>query len=303
MGNMPLLAHGDRIGPYLIGQLIGVGGMSEVYRAVKVGPHGLRRPFAVKVMLIDEEDRAERFELFEAEVRVASQLHHANLVPVLDCGVRLDGLMWLAEELVDGIDLGRLCREGPLPMSVALFVMTELLRALKYVHEHPLRLVHQDVKPSNILIGRDGSVRLTDFGIAEPSSTLDATTKGSPAYMSPEQAHADGPATERTDLFGAGLVLWEMLTGRPLCAETERREQLYRGQVPSLRDEVLGVSPRVERLLEWLLHVDPTRRCPCAESAIRMIATLPNARVAGARELEGIVARALDPVELIAVGA
>lgn len=291
---MPLLKVGDAVGPYRVTSRLGDGGMGEVYRVVKRGPNGFQREFALKVMVPASRSQTPAYAaMFQSEARLGARFHHANLVPVLEHGVRTDGVMWLVQELVEGMDLGRVCRASALPVPLALFVLTELLRALRYLHQAPRFVVHEDVKPGNILIGFEGSVRLTDFGIAEavgegPRPPMAA--KGSPAYMAPECVLDLAPPTPRSDLFGAGLVLCEMLAGRPLCGETDMRQAVYRGDLGSLARVGVRAPAHVEDLARWLLQCDPRLRCPSAEHALAYLGRMPEARAAGARELEALLA-------------
>jgi serine/threonine protein kinase len=286
---MGMLREGDWIGAYKIGPALGGGGMGEVYRAVKVGPHGFRREVALKVVAAGRSGDAEHLSMLQAEARLAAQLHHANVAGVLDYGVRDDGMPWLVQELVEGSDLARVCRRTPLPLQLGLYITGEILRGLKYAHEHPLRVVHRDIKPSNVLVGHEGAVKITDFGVAcaagETSDRL-ASPKGSPAYMAPECCLDLREPTTRSDLFAVGLVLWEMLTGRPLCAQSDSRVRIYRGELPPLAERLPAA---VDRFLRWLLAPDPRHRCPTAEEGLRALALVPEARLAGARELEAFL--------------
>ena len=175
---------------------------------------------------------------FLDEARIASHLHHANIVSVLDYGIA-DGLPFQVLELVGGLDLqSALALGGPLPPELALHVCTEVAYALGHAHEahapdgQPLGIVHRDVKPANILVSYDGDVKLGDFGIAFARDRLQRTevgiAKGTREFMSPEQWVA-GEVDARTDLFSLGCVLYALITGDSPMGRT-RAEALLEGQ-------------------------------------------------------------------------
>jgi serine/threonine protein kinase len=301
---MATLHDGDCVGPYLVTGLLGSGGMGEVYRAVRLGPNGFRREVALKVVADHRRDDMDFIALFGKEACLSAQLHHANIVAVIDHGFD-GGIAWLAQELVSGFDLLRVCRAGPLTLPLALHVLTEVLRGMRYAHEHRLRVVHQDIKPSNILLGRDGSVRITDFGVAASladARALETSPKGSPAYMAPECVTEHVPPNPRTDVFSAGLVLWEMLTGRPLLATADARGRVLRGELPRLAEQGIRVPGHIETFLHWLLARDPDARCPSAEGALRVLRLIPETRGATARDVERLVAGLGPAVAAAATG-
>lgn len=205
-------------GRYRVDSLIARGGMSTVYRGLDTR---LERPVALKVM--DERYSGDRsfVERFEREARSAAKLHHNDIVAVFDQGVDhgTDGdRVFLVMELVEGCTLRDLIvdRGGPLPLAVVLSVLQPLLSALAVAHR--AGMVHRDVKPENVLIGTDGSVKVADFGLvraaAEAGTTSGSVILGTVAYLSPEQV-TTGAADARTDVYAAGVVAYEMLTGHP----------------------------------------------------------------------------------------
>ncbi|MFC7344083.1 Stk1 family PASTA domain-containing Ser/Thr kinase [Saccharopolyspora griseoalba] len=205
-------------GRYRVDSLIARGGMSTVYRGLDTR---LERPVALKVM--DERYSGDRsfVERFEREARSAAKLHHNDIVAVFDQGVDRgpDGdRVFLVMELVEGCTLRDLIvdRGGPLPLAMALSVLEPLLSALSVAHR--AGMVHRDVKPENVLIGTDGSIKVADFGLvraaAEAGTTSGSVILGTVAYLSPEQV-TTGAADARTDVYAAGIVAYEMLTGRP----------------------------------------------------------------------------------------
>ena len=211
-------------GKYEIGARLGGGGMAEVFRASVRGAAGFSRPVAIK-RIHPEVSSDERFaDMFVNEAKLTSLLHHPNVVSVLDFDRDDEGRLFLVMEMVEGVDLRQLQRSGPIPRAVAVHVVAEALRGLGYAHEltdggRPLGIVHRDVSPHNVLLSWDGAVKVSDFGIAKAFAATGVTEsgliKGKLSYMSPEQAHALR-LDARSDLFAAGVILHELLTGRPL---------------------------------------------------------------------------------------
>ncbi len=217
------------LGPYVLGERLGLGGMAEVFVATRPGAHGFAKKFAVK-RILPELARDSRFvAMFCDEARICATLCHPNVVEVVDFG-ESNGELFMAMEYVDGTSLARLLRVVAssgrrFPVSVALFITHEVLRALDFAHNacdeqgRPLGIVHRDVSPGNVLIGRAGEVKLGDFGILL-SKFVDRRTypgelKGKVGYMSPEQVMGLD-VDPRSDLFTLGIVLCEMLLARPL---------------------------------------------------------------------------------------
>ena len=205
---------------YEILECIGTGGMAVVYKA---RCHRLNRLVAVKILKPELASDAEFRRRFHDESQAVAMLSHTNIVTVYDVS-HSDGLDYIVMELVDGMTLKQYMqkRGAPLNWREALHFITQIVRALG--HAHSRGIIHRDIKPQNILVLRDGSVKVTDFGIARITSAAQATLTqealGSVHYISPEQArgsHIDG----RSDLYSAGVVLYEMLTGRlPFEGET-----------------------------------------------------------------------------------
>lgn len=197
---------------YRIEERIGGGGMSVVFRATDLQ---LGRDVAVKVMrnhLAADEDFVRRF---WREAQNAAALSHPNLVKIYDVG-RDGENCFIVMELITGRTLKQMIQEqGPLPIDHAVKIAVQILDALGHAHEQ--KIIHRDVKPHNVLIARDGTVRVTDFGIARATTTDTVTHTGSilgsAHYFSPEQANGY-PANEKSDLYSMGVVLYEMVTGR-----------------------------------------------------------------------------------------
>jgi serine/threonine protein kinase len=196
-------------GRYRLEGLLGRGGTAEVWRATD---EALERQVAVKLVTVSGGEDASRV---GDEARLLARLSHQGLVPVYDAGTDDAGRPWVVMELVEGETLADSIRRGPLPSERVADIGARLAEALQYVHAQGL--IHRDVKPANVLIGREGRVRLTDFGIARlvdaAKVTATGLTVGTAAYLSPEQVLGErvGPAT---DVYALGLVLLECLTGR-----------------------------------------------------------------------------------------
>jgi serine/threonine protein kinase/tetratricopeptide (TPR) repeat protein len=214
----PSLCPGTRLGPYEIAELIGRGGMGEVYRARDVR---LGRQVAIKVLLRAFAGDQARQHRFEAEARAASALNHPNVLTVYDVGAldSTDGSAFLVMELLDGETLrSRLRREPRLSRELAIEYGLQVARGLAAAHA--AGIIHRDLKPENLFITNDGRLKILDFGLAK-SDRLDGLTRtgtqpgvvlGSAGYMSPEQVRGQ-PADARSDIFAYGTVLFEMITG------------------------------------------------------------------------------------------
>ncbi|MCA9668745.1 MAG: phosphate/phosphite/phosphonate ABC transporter substrate-binding protein [Myxococcales bacterium] len=217
--------------PYQLLAPLGRGGMAELFLARRQGPLGFSRLVALKRIRPDLASHQAFVEMFVEEARLAAQIHHANVVQVLDLGEE-DGCYYIAMELIDGISVASMLdhlreRERQLPWIFAVEIAIQACQGLQAAHElrdaagRHLGLVHRDISPSNLMLGRDGVVKVVDFGIAKatcnPTTTNPGTVKGKYPYMSPEMCR-DEPVDQRTDLFALGCTLYEMLTQKRLFA-------------------------------------------------------------------------------------
>ena len=278
----PPKIHKPRLGPYLLGERLGLGGMAEVFVATRPGPHGFNKRFAVKRILPELARDARFVAMFCDEARICAGLSHPNIVQVVDFG-ESDGEVFMALEYVDGVSLARLLRavaaaRRRFPVPVALFIAHEVLRALDFAHSahddqgRSLGIVHRDVSPGNVLIGRAGEVKLGDFGILL-SAFVDRRTypgelKGKVGYMSPEQAMG-GAVDRRSDLFALGIVLAEMLLARPLFSgknEFEILTKIHQADIRNIDKYGHGIPSEVLDLARTALHRDPARRYPSAQA-------------------------------------
>nr|WP_276603271.1 serine/threonine protein kinase [Nannocystis pusilla] len=210
------------MGRYVVGERLGSGGLGEVYLAHVDGAKGFRKRLVVKQVRRELARRADVAPLLLAEAEVVQRLAHGNIVQLLDVGVD-DGAPYLVMEHVDGVSLAELAcdlerRGAGLEIAAALFVVESVSAALAHAHaardgdDRPLGLVHRDVTPANILVSRDGVVKLTDFGIAAVTAAARdvGPGPGTPGYAAPEQL-AGGPVDARADVYALGVVLGQLL--------------------------------------------------------------------------------------------
>ncbi|MFE8600448.1 serine/threonine protein kinase [Archangium violaceum] len=228
--------NSTRLGRYeLLGEL-GHGGMAKVYRARAAGPMGFEKTLVVKRILSHLAEDPQFVEMFLSEARLAAQLNHPNIVQIFDFG-EAEGSYFLAMEFIDGPNLRALMRRAysqgrPLPLPHCARIIAAACEGLAYAHEfvdpatgEPVRLIHRDVSPDNILLARTGSVKLVDFGIAKAANqvheTRVGTLKGKVPFMAPEQLKNE-QLDLRIDVYALGVVLYELVTGRkPYEANSE----------------------------------------------------------------------------------
>lgn len=194
---------------YEILEQIGTGGMSDVYKAKC---HKLNRFVAIKVLKNEFSQDKTFVTKFRAEAQSAAGLTHPNIVSVYDVGDE-DGIYYIVMELVEGITLKKYIeKRGKVPYKEAVSIAIQVAKGMEAAHSH--HIVHRDIKPQNIIISKDGKVKVTDFGIAKAasSSTINSAAMGSVHYISPEQARG-GYSDERTDIYSLGITLFEMITG------------------------------------------------------------------------------------------
>jgi len=252
-------------GRYRLLELLGQGGMATIYRARDAQ---LERDVAVKLLRSELGRDPDFLARFRDEARAAASLSHPNIVAVHDFGEDESG-PYIVMELVEGQDLASIIREtGALAPRQAARVSAEVGKALHAAHVRGI--VHRDVKPSNVLVGRDGRVKVADFGIAraltESQLTLPGTTMGSVHYFSPEQARGE-PATVASDIYSLGIVLYEALTGqRPFSGDGAAAVALARLTTTPPRPSALrpGVPPELDSIVLRAMALDPGQRFPTA---------------------------------------
>ncbi|HEU5405034.1 MAG TPA: protein kinase [Gaiellaceae bacterium] len=249
---------------YELEELVGSGGMSDVFRA---RDNQLDRRVAIKILHERYAGDPEYLTRFRTEARSVARLSHPNIVTVIDRGDDA-GRQYIVFEHVDGENLKELVRRsGRLPVRRAIELALAVADGLAFAHQEGL--VHRDVKPQNVLLSREGEVKVTDFGIArslevEHGVTQTGTVLGTGEYLAPEQASGK-PVSPATDVYSLGVVLWEMLAGEvPFSGENFVAVALrhVNEPVPSLREVRLDVSPRLAAAVERALAKDPAHRFP-----------------------------------------
>src|SRR4051795_4844441 len=255
---------GDR---YRLVELLGQGGMARIYRG---HDNQLDRDVAIKLLRPEYGRDPDFGSRFRHEAQAAASLNHPNIVSVYDYGQDAAG-PFIVMELVDGEDLASILkRSGALPPRQAARVTAEAARALHAAHQRGI--VHRDVKPSNIMIDRDGRVKVADFGIAravaEAQMTLPGTTLGSVHYFSPEQARGD-QTTPSSDIYSLGIVLFELLTGhRPWEADSAAAVAMARlaGPPPDPATIRSGIPSDLVAIDRKALATEPADRWSAASS-------------------------------------
>ena len=296
------------LGAFVLGRRIAVGGMAEVFEARRADGSG--PPFVVKVLLPQYARDAEIVETLRHEAEIAGRLAHDAIVRVVAFGTD-DGETWLAMERVDGGTLADLVahareRGERVSLGAALHVGLELLAALAHVHEAksetgtPLGIVHRDVTPENVLVSRAGDVKLGDFGIARSAKrggrTRTGVIKGKLAYLAPEQA--TGSALDaRTDLYAAGVVIWELVTGRRWLEGASEIELLRRAEDPQFRapSEITDGPPELDAVLERALRRFPEERFASATAMRDALARVAAHAGAGREQLAALALSAFGP--------
>ena len=243
----------SRVGNYDVFELLGRGGMGEVYLAEQ--PE-LARTVVLKALRRDGDEDPSRAIRFRREAQAAAMIQHQNVVAVHDF-FSWRNEHYIVQEYVRGEDLGSVIRhEGTIPWRIAALVALGMIRGLEEIHAR--EIVHRDLKPPNVLIGRDGEVKIADFGIAfdssAPALTMTGHAIGSPPYMSPEQMQGE-TVDSRTDLFSLGVILYEMITGDvPFAAHDPENGIGLLQRVKKGRYTPLGkASPRTPRWLRKMV--------------------------------------------------
>lgn len=253
---------------YEILELIGSGGMANVYKA---RCHRLNRLVAIKILKSDLADNADFRRRFHDESQAVAQLSHANIVSVYDVSTNPDR-EYIVMELIDGITLKQyMKRRGRMDWRESLHFITQIMRGLS--HAHSRGIIHRDIKPQNIMVLRDGSVKVADFGIAclaNQGQTLTQEALGSVHYISPEQARGDR-IDARSDIYSAGVVLYEMLTGR-LPFEGDSAVSVAIQHLSSVPLAPRDIDPSIPEPLELIcmkaMNSDPNKRYASADAMI-----------------------------------
>jgi len=264
-------------GKYYLLDRIAIGGMAEVFRAKTFGHSGFEKTHVIKRILGHYAQSPDFEAMFVDEAKLSVQLSHPNIVHIYDFG-KIESNLFLDMEAVDGKNLKLLMRrlaEGSerMPVKVAVYIAHEMAKGLDYAHRKkdasgvPLNIVHRDISPANILLSYEGGVKIVDFGIARADSTQpepDNVIKGKFQYMSPEQAERV-KLDHRSDLFSAGICLWEMLTGNRLfqrSSDVETVQAITEGRYPLPSSYNPAVPSELDRVVLRALALDPEERYP-----------------------------------------
>ncbi len=244
---------------YEIIDKVGSGGMSDVYKAKD---HKLGRFVAVKVLKQEFSEDKNFVSKFKIEAQSAAGLAHPNIVNIFDVGED-NGLYYIVMELIEGITLKNyINRKGQLPVKEAVSIAVQVAQGIEAAHNN--HIIHRDIKPQNIMISREGKVKVTDFGIARAASTntINSNAMGSVHYISPEQAR-NGYVDEKSDIYSLGISLYEMITGKvPFEGDSTVTIALQHVQddIPSMKSYVENLPVSVEKIVEKCTQKKPDRR-------------------------------------------
>ncbi len=264
---------------YELLERIGAGRVAEIFRGKAIAAGGFEKPVAIKRILPHLSQDPRFVEALIAEAKILSALRHRNIVQIFDVGLGDDGQHFLVMEFVEGVDLGSLqsgieARRQRMPIDLVLHIGAEVCEALDHAQAAPgpdggpMRLVHRDVTPTNVLVSRAGEVKLTDFGLAKrpEDGTQTGGLRGRYGYVSPEQA-AGGPVDARSDVFAVGVMMWELAAGRRLfsgLADFDALRAVRESPIARVRELVPDLSADLDAILVEALAKDPRKRLPSA---------------------------------------
>jgi serine/threonine protein kinase len=265
-----------RLGRYELVRKIAAGGMAEIFLARQWGAGGFFRDVVIKRLFRHLAEHPRQLRMFQDEGRLLAALSHPSIPQVYDLGFA-DGYWYIAMEYVDGWNVADVWRQGAktgavMPMHVALGVVMQACEALHHAHERtdrakrPLRIVHRDVTPQNIMLTRDGVVKLMDFGVAQTTARKDTeagAVRGTFSYMAPEQVRAK-PLDKRADVFAVGVILYELTTGSRLFRgnDVQIMTQVVEHDVAPPSSFVPDYPPELEEVVLTALQRDRARRTP-----------------------------------------
>ncbi|MCK5797263.1 MAG: serine/threonine protein kinase, partial [Deltaproteobacteria bacterium] len=270
------LALEKNFGPYTLIKQIAVGGMAEIYLAKTQGIAGFEKLLALKVIHPNYADDDEFVQMLIDEAKIAVSLSHANICQIFDLGQYAD-TYYISMEFIDGFDLFKIMRRLSemgidVPIDAAVYIAQELCTGLDYAHRRrapdgsPLKIVHRDISPQNVLVSKSGEIKIVDFGIAKAASrgrkTQAGIIKGKYFYMSPEQAWGD-QVDHRTDIFSAGIILYEVLTGQMLYLEEDLHKLLdmvRKADIPRPSTRRPDIPPKLEAIVMKALAKRPADR-------------------------------------------
>jgi len=308
------IAPGTRLGPYEIKDLIGAGGMGEVYRARDAR---LARDVAVKVLPKSFAEDAERLKRFEREARAAGQLNHPNVMAIHDVGAS-GGLPYFVCELLEGPDLRSRLAKGPIAPRKAIHYAIQIAKGLSAAHAKGI--AHRDLKPENLIILSGDHLKILDFGLAKllqterapgapddatgglhSSLTVSGTILGTASYMSPEQIR-EQPTDHRTDIFALGAILYEMLAGRRAfdgASHADRMSAILNSNPPDLPAEVEEAAPGVGAIIGHCLEKLPEDRFESARDLAFALSLVDGAAATARRGAGGASGTGVSELEEI----
>ncbi|MCB9506106.1 MAG: serine/threonine protein kinase [Myxococcales bacterium] len=261
---------------YEVVERLDAGGMAEVFRGRAISIEGFEKQVAIKRVLPHLAKNQKFVNMFLDEAKLSLFLDHANVVSVFDLGRAAD-TYFIVMEFIDGPNLKRLLEwardhKERLPVELAVYIAIEMCKGLDYAHTkrdasgHPLHIVHRDISPPNVILSRQGEVKVTDFGLAKAQSQIEVTdpgvVKGKFGYLSPEAALGQ-EIDQRTDVFAVGIVLWEMLIGKRLFqgkTDLETLQLVRKAEIPPMRPMNSGVHPDLEAIVRRALAREPKDR-------------------------------------------
>jgi eukaryotic-like serine/threonine-protein kinase len=263
---------------YTITERLDHGGMAEVFRGVAESMEGFKKSVAIKRILPSLTKNQKFVRMFLDEARLSLFLQHANIVQVFDISKTPDNAYFLVMEFVDGCNLKSLIERQKqkgkrIEIAHTIYVMMECCKGLNYAHSlenpetsAPLGIVHRDISPPNILLSKNGEVKLVDFGLAKANSQIESTdpgvVKGKFSYLSPEAA-SGLDVDHRADVFAVGIILWEMFTGRRLFygdTDYQTVELVRQARVPSIAALNPEIEPELEAVVRKALAKDADDR-------------------------------------------
>ncbi|UJR79040.1 serine/threonine protein kinase [Sandaracinus amylolyticus] len=267
-----------RLGRYELVRKIAAGGMAEIFLARQWGAGGFFRDVVIKRLFKHLAEHPRQLRMFQDEGRLLAALSHPNIPQVFDLGFA-DGHWYIAMEYVDGWNVADVWRQGAktgqtMPMQVALGIVMQACEALHHAHERadrarrPLRIVHRDVTPQNLMLTRDGVVKLMDFGVAQTTARKDTeagAVRGTFSYMAPEQVRAK-PLDKRADVFALGVIMYELTTGSRLFrgSDVQIMTQVVEQDVAPPSTRIADYPSDLEDIVLGALQRDRGRRTPSA---------------------------------------
>ncbi len=273
---------------YHVTEKIDMGGMAEIYRGRATSLEGIEKEVAIKRVLPQLTRNKKFIGMFLDEARLSMHLNHANIVQVFDVG-RADNTYFIVMEFVDGYNVRKIFQQAnlknaPIPIELAVYILMQVCNGLAHAHEKKdgdgelLQIVHRDVSPPNVLVSRQGEVKITDFGLAKAVSQMEITdpgiVKGKFSYLAPETAGGQ-EVDHRADIFAVGIILFELLTNRRLFlgnTDADTVELVEKAEIPNITRLNPDVPRGLQEILEQALAKNPKRRFPSARALSERLA-------------------------------